>query len=120
MGREWKGAFKLKRGLLLARKSEWWNQSESHVGKRWRHTMGQIGEPRKLGKGLHFIRVFIQKLRSSDSRETAAEPRGVGRRGRWKRRNRGGGLQKKEEIDFPEVDGTFRMPLPKSSYLAVT
>lgn len=49
----------------------------------------------------------------------AAEPGGVGRRGRWKRRNWGRGLQKKEEIDFPEVDGTFRMPLPKSRYLAV-
>ena len=81
--------------------------------------MGQIREPRKPGKRLRFTRVFIRKLRLSDSREMAAEPGGVRRRGRWKRRNRGRGLQKKEEIDFPEVDGTFRMPLPKSRYLAV-
>lgn len=42
-----------------------------------RHTMGQIREPRKPGKGLRFIRVFIRKLRLSDSRETAAESGGV-------------------------------------------
>lgn len=81
--------------------------------------MGQIREPNKPGKGLRFIRVFMRKLRLSDSGETGAEPGGVGRRGRWKSRNRGRGLQKREEIDSPEVDGTFRTPLPKSSYLAV-
>ena len=39
--------------------------------------MGQIREPRKPGKGLRFIWVFIRKLRLSDSRETAEEPGGV-------------------------------------------
>eukprot|EP00069_Balaena_mysticetus_P014192 bmy_08505T0 len=120
-----------KRGLVHPRKLEWREQFDSHVGKGWRHSNWVKSE--SLGnRGKDSLRMRVRSLYGTCAYQTPGRPSGGKRRGRGKWLQPGSESrpprclatpqppeQGREETDSPVVDGTFRTPLPKSSYLAV-
>lgn len=107
---------------------EWWEQFDSHFGKGWRHSNGSNQRASETTERI--LRMRVRSLYGTCAYQTPGQPSG------GKRRDRGKCLQPGSESrpprclpapqppeqgreDSPEVNGTFKTPLPKSSYLAV-